>query len=209
MGVLVIDGVAVEVPFATRTQMGILPTRARSKPVRQIILHHDACRSAADCIRVLQYRQLSTHCIIDNDGTVVQVADLGRVAWHAKGEYKNAAGKTLWAVGFNRQSIGIDISNAVLPKYLSAYKPPRRIGTIPVQGKPMTGMFPYECQITAAMSLIRFLCGHFQIPAITRDVLEWLGDITPTTPGVWGHAQICQAKCDPFGFPFELIAEGV
>jgi len=209
MGVLVIDGVAVEVPFATRTQIGVLPTRARTKPVRQIILHHDACRSAADCIRALQFRQLSTHCIIDNDGTVVQVADLGRVAWHAKGEYKNAAGKTLWAVGFNRQSIGIDISNAVLPKYANAYKPPREQVTLPVHSKPMTGLLPYPCQVDATVALVRFLCTHFDIPLTSRPGLEWLGDITPTTPGVWGHAQICQAKCDPFGFPFELIAEGV
>lgn len=208
MGGLVIDGQVVDVPFATRLAVGSLPTKARSASIKQIILHHDACRSADECVRVLRARSLSTHFVIDNDGAVVQVADPARLAFHCLGEYKDPeTGKTLHARGFNSRSIGIDISNAVLPKYAASYKPPRAQATLPIHGRPMAGLLPYDHQVTAVVALVRFLCQHYQIPVVTRASTDWVGDILPWTPGVWGHLHVCQGKCDPFGFPFDRLQQ--
>ena len=48
-----------------------------------VVTHWDACLSANSCKRILERRGISTHFVIDNDGTIVQLADCNDIAWHA------------------------------------------------------------------------------------------------------------------------------
>ena len=73
----------------------------RYNHVNQVILHHDGTRNSPDCFRVLAQRNLSTHLMIDRDGTVYQPLDLSDMAYHA-GDY-------------NKNSVGIDLNNPVIP----------------------------------------------------------------------------------------------
>ena len=68
--------------------------------VHMVVLHTDQCYESAQCFAVLKARQLSTHLMIDYDGTVYQATDIMDQAIHA--------------VGVNKQSVGIDLNN-VLP----------------------------------------------------------------------------------------------
>mgnify|MGYP000984454986 CR=1 FL=1 len=213
MNTIVILGQHVEVPFATDTsRLGQLATRPRLDPhaVCQVILHHDACLSARACFDALHGRGLSTHFCIDNDGTVRQFEDPGaRIAFHAVGHVRGSDPDRPQAqVAFNRASIGIDLSNAVDVKFAHRYDPPRDQATLPVQGRPYTGLLPYPCQVEAALELLQVLRMHF--PALTndhREELRWLGDLTPATPGIWAHGQVSRVKVDPFGFPFSRLDE--
>ena len=78
----------------------------RRKP-NVIVTHWDVCTSAASCKRVLEKRNISTHFVIDNDGTIYQLVDTNNIAWHAKGA--------------NNRSIGVDISTAYYIKYQEKY----------------------------------------------------------------------------------------
>lgn len=211
MGSIVVRGAEVEVPFATDlSRLGQLPTRARRAEVVQVILHHDACLSARGCFAALKGRGLSTHFCIDNDGTVVQFADpAAREAFQALGHLlPDGPDDELVPAGFNRRSIGIDLSNAVEVRFSSRYTPPRDRATLPVGGRPYTGLLPYPCQVEATLSLLRELRALF--PAVTndhRDDMTWRGDLTPNTPGIWAHGQVNRFKFDPFGFPFPRLDE--
>ena len=211
MGVLVIRGGQVEVPFATDLSLiGRLQTRPRRAEVVQVILHHDVCLSAHGCHSALLSRDLSSHFCIDNDGTVVQFADPGaREAFHAVGHLlPDGPDEEVVPSGFNIRSIGIDISNAVELRFASRYQPPRDRATLPVGGRPYTGLLPYPCQVESTLALLRVLREHF--PAITndhRDAMTWRGDITPSTPGLWAHGQVSRVKFDPFGFPLSRLGE--
>ena len=204
-----IRGTMVAVPFQTDLSLiGTLPGRPRRGTVVQAILHHDACLSARKCHAALLAQGYSTHFCIDNDGTVFQFSDPAtRVTWHAKGQVRGADGGALPA-GFNMRSIGIDISNAVLPRYSGRYTPPRELRTLQVQGHPIDGLMPYQVQVDATLALLRVLRQHFpELTAAHRNDLRWYGDIQPTTPGIYGHAQVSARKIDPFGFPFNRLVE--
>ena len=55
--------------------------------------------------RVLEKRGISTHFVIDNDGTIVQLVDCNDIAWHAGNRKVNNA------------SIGIDLHRLRLHYY--------------------------------------------------------------------------------------------
>lgn len=202
-GRLILNGQAVLVPFATRDRRGCVKVYPRGgRDICQIILHHDVCTSAESCIRILQKRGLGTHFVIDNDGTVVQLADPQDRVSHCRGDYLKQKDKS-----YNWRAIGIDISNVVLPKYAGGYTIPREQATVEVHGQPITGLLPYPCQVDACLALVRVLADYYQIPLTTRTTTDWRGDITPWTPGIWGHLHVAKGKIDPFGFPFVRLTE--
>lgn len=52
--------------------------------VRQVVLHYDAAGTSAYCFQILHdVRGLSSHFLIDLDGTIYQTLDLKERAWHA------------------------------------------------------------------------------------------------------------------------------
>ncbi|HVR74185.1 MAG TPA: peptidoglycan recognition family protein [Planctomycetota bacterium] len=68
------------------------------RTVRQVVIHFDACGSSRRCFEVLHdIRGLSSHFLLDLDGTVYQTLDLKERAWHA--------------AEANDLSIGIEIAN--------------------------------------------------------------------------------------------------
>lgn len=65
--------------------------------IRKVVLHSDLTNTSAGCFRALVGRELSTHFMIDFDGTLYQTLDVGFTGYHA-GE-------------LNRQLIGVDLNN--------------------------------------------------------------------------------------------------
>ena len=66
--------------------------------VQQVVVHYDAAGTSARCFEILQDRRgLSTHFLLDADGTIYQTLDGKERAWHA-----GAA---------NDRSVGIEIAN--------------------------------------------------------------------------------------------------
>ena len=65
--------------------------------VDQIVLHYDGIGNSRECFEHLAERQLSSHFLIDVDGTVYQTLDIQERAYHA--------------TVANNRSIGIEIAN--------------------------------------------------------------------------------------------------
>lgn len=76
------------------------PTSALRKVITTVVLHHDGGHSSPGCFRTLLNRGLSTHFMIDGDGTVYQAADVADQTSHA-GEV-------------NSMSVGIDLNNRAI-----------------------------------------------------------------------------------------------
>ena len=129
--------------------------RDRKDPT-QIVTHFDVCLSAGSCKRVLEKRGISSHFVIDNDGTIYQMVDTAYEAWHAPPA--------------NRRSVGIDISNAYYTKYNKTYKR-RGFGARPIlKNLPLHGVRIKEClgfydvQVEAYKVLVNALCDFYKIP---------------------------------------------
>jgi len=71
------------------------------------VTHWDACLNSESCAKVLGKRGLSVHFCIDNDGTIYQLLDTNHIAYHAGNHNKN--------------SIGVEISNAYYTRYQDWY----------------------------------------------------------------------------------------
>ena len=128
------------------------------RKVKMVITHFDVCLSAASCRRALKGRNISSHFVIDNDGTICQMVDPQHSAWHA--------GRR----AVNRASIGIDISNGYYTKYQDWYRR-KGFGRRPVlEGVKVHGVKLKEClgfypvQIEAYKVLVETLCNFYDIP---------------------------------------------
>lgn len=173
----------------------------QGKDYDRIILHHDACLSAASCFKVLIKRGVSTHFIIDNDGTIWQVLDPLRFrAW--------SAGR--WDAG----AAAIDFSNACELAYAKHYKPPRPVLTQIIHGAGVrwTGLYP--AQVDACANLVRLLCARMDIPAevpLYPDGTAKLELLDPVPDGVIGHLHCSRGKdgrpnkADPFGLDWPMF----
>ena len=110
---IVCDGEKIKIDW-DKTRQDLLgnkcyKTYKKDRKPTMIVTHWDVCTSAASCKRVLQKKGISTHFVIDNDGTIVQLVDCNNTAWHAGIRRVNNA------------SIGVDFSNAVSEKYNKTY----------------------------------------------------------------------------------------
>ena len=169
------------------------------------VTHWDVCLSADSCKRVLEKRNISTHFVIDNDGTIVQLLDCNDIGWHA-GIRK-----------VNNNSIGIDFSNAYYTKYQSTYVK-RGHGERPiltdsvVHGrtlKPHLGYYPQ--QIWAYEALLEFLNEHYDIPlacptkkgALITSVHQPAAD--GNYHGVVCHYHLTKRKIDTAGLKLDEI----
>ena len=119
-----------------------------------VVLHWDAALSAASAHKILKKRGYSTHFVIDNDGTIVQMVDTNDIAYHA--------GRT------NKVSIGIDFSNAYYMKYQSWYRK-KGFGIRPVLNSTVHGrrlgahLGYYDVQIDALKALLKVLGKRYDI----------------------------------------------
>ena len=171
-------------------------TRRVNRPIRRIVLHHDATLSASACYDILKRRNLGTHFSIDNDGRVWQFADPHNL--------------TTWASSqFNGTSINIDISNAVLTQYKDSYDPKREEGNRLIHGRRVTGLLPYPIQIRSSAMLIAQLLGHYDLEPVVLDRYSVNMDLSPsdTKYTVIGHYHFARNKIDPFGVNWKELEE--
>ena len=183
----------------------------KSKRLRKpslIVTHWDVCKSANACRKVLAKRNISTHFVIDNDGTIVQLVDTNDIAWHARGS--------------NNNSIGIDISSAYYLKYADYYEK-KGFGKRPtvsnsrvhgVKLKPHLGYYPL--QVKAYKKLIEFLTKEYPIPLEypkQKDGSQVRGVHKPASQGkfkgVVHHYHLTRNKIDTSGFPLEEIVDKI
>ena len=173
-----------------------------------IVTHWDVCSSAASCKRVLEKRGISTHFVIDNDGTIVQLVDPNNIAWHAKGA--------------NNNSIGIDISSAYYLKYQRKYEA-SGLGPRPVLSdsivhgrklKPHLGY--YKAQLQAYEVLIDFLTAHYNIPleypmdehgSLCTSVYQ--DAVKGKFKGVLNHYNLTRNKIDTAGLKLNEIINSI
>jgi len=137
---------------------GFREYKKSKRNVKMIVTHFDVCLSAKSCARVLEKKGISSHFVIDNDGTIYQMVDTQHEGWHA-GNRK-----------VNKASIGIDISNAVYTKYQKWYRR-KNFGPRPLLEKvKVHGSYIKEClgfypvQLEAYKALVKTLCSHYNIP---------------------------------------------
>ena len=172
-----------------------------------IVTHWDAALSATSCHKILKRRGLSSHFVIDNDGTIYQMVDTNNIAWHAKGT--------------NESSIGIDFSNAYYLKYQKVYRK-RGFGNRPVlestvHGSP-TGahLGYYEVQLEAYKALLQSLCSHYNIPLECPQTPSgglYKGVYDPATTGQF-HGVVCHyhlnaKKIDCAGLELESLLKEI
>ncbi len=186
--------------------------------VKQIILHTDLTRDSKKCFDVLVGRGLSTHFMIDWDGTIYQGCDPLYAAFHA-GEHNN-------------DSIGIDLNNKMVnltrepgapaydPKHeriaemsKKEYRRPKsgrmRINQGRVQAYGYT-----DAQYQSLIELLKVLCDQLEIPRecpfdpkgeIVPDVLEDTG-----FSGFIAHWHVAADRWDPGpGFDWQRVFYGL
>ena len=175
-----------------------------------IVTHWDAALSADSCYKILKKREISSHFVIDNDGTIYQMVDTKHVCWHAG------------IRSVNETSIGIDFTNAYYTKYQDWYKR-RGFGERPVlQGVKMHGrtldpfLGYYPVQIEAYKALVKGLCKHYNIKL--ECPLDEHGNLLSTVDdtaaegkfeGVVGHYHLTRRKKDTAGLELKEILEDI
>jgi len=136
---------------------GCYRTVNRKRIPTMIVTHWDAALSAKSCYAILKKRDISSHFVIDNDGTIYQMVDTQNIAWHAG------------IRRVNNVSIGIDFSNAYYLKYQSYYRK-KGFGNRPVLSdskvhgqKLKSHLGYYPIQIEAYKALLKCLNSHYNI----------------------------------------------
>ena len=173
-----------------------------------IVTHWDAALSAKSCHKILEKRKISSHFVIDNDGTIFQMVDTNNTTWHAK--------------GVNDVSIGVDFSNAYYSKYQKWYIR-KGFGRRPIlensytngfKHKPHLGYYP--AQLEAYKELLKTLCDHYDIPIqCPRDddgkflTKEYKPAIKKTYKGIVCHFNLTKKKIDCAGLELGKIVDEI
>lgn len=186
--------------------------------VKQVILHTDLASDASRCFAILVNRGLSTHFIIDWDGTIFQTADVLWVTYHA-GEY-------------NKESIGIDLNNLmpnlerdprgepypsdhprVAEMQKKEFKRPRS-GRMRINGGKVQSYGYTDAQYQSLIALLKVLTDQLEIPKqvpfdargeIVPDVLQ-----DPSFSGTIAHWHVSPDRWDPGpGFDWQRVYYGM
>ncbi len=182
------------------------PLRAAQAVIRQCILHHDGCPSADVCFHVLHNeRGLSCHFLLDNDGTIYQTLDLAVMGFHA--------------AGFNRSSIGIEISSRGNAKgdvnYYRRRKQRRNIVTCRIHGHTYLCFDFADAQKDALQALAKGLSKilpncPLEYPQSTPGKQSWeVLNNAKQYSGYLGHYHTTRRKWDPGPFDFKSFCENI
>jgi hypothetical protein len=204
---VIIDWDKIDIDFMKE---GCFSIRSKTRTPTMVVTHWDAALSAKSCKRILERRGISTHFVIDNDGTIVQLVDTNHVAWHA--------GKRR----VNKASVGIDFSNAVYTKYQKTYAS-RGHGWRPhVEGwrvhgrkiKPFLGFYPV--QVEAYKQLLLALNRHYgiELECPLDDDGKLLTKVhSPSRrgkfKGVVNHYNLTRGKWDASGLQLDEILKDI
>ena len=146
-------------PNGMKAPSGTYTRHNSARNPRMFVNHWDVCLDSKTCFKVLKKRGISVHFMIDNDGTIYQTLDTKHIAWQA-------------GRGFNRSTIGVEISNAYYPKYQGWYE--KRFGPRPivsnakVRGRSLRKHLGfYEVQKQAAAALWKAIHVGHGIPLVT------------------------------------------
>jgi len=130
---------------------------SRKRIPTMVVTHWDAALSAKSCYNILKKRDISSHFVIDNDGTIYQMVDTQNIAWHAG------------IRRVNNVSVGIDFSNAYYLKYQGYYRK-KGFGNRPVLSdsqvhgrKLKSHLGYYPIQVEAYKALLKCLNSYYGI----------------------------------------------
>ncbi len=183
------------------------PLDATRAAVRQFVVHHDGCPTAAVCFNVLHNeRGLSCHFLIDNDGTIYQTLDLAYMGFHA--------------AGLNANSIGVELCNRgdakKSPGYYNKKKGPKRTVTAcKVHGHTYLAYTYTEPQMDAFRELARGLQKILpnlptEFPQSSPGQQSWgVIERVKSFSGYLGHYHITRQKWDPGPFDFKDFFDGI
>tara|TARA_B100001250_G_scaffold409549_1_gene434095 strand:- start:934 stop:1830 length:897 start_codon:yes stop_codon:yes gene_type:complete len=168
---------------------------------RLFVNHWDVCLSSKSCARVLNKRGLSVHFCIDNDGTIFQLLDTQHVAFHAG--------------GYNKQSVGVEISNAYSLKYQNWYEK-NGFGKRPIWDneevhgrklKPFLGF--YHIQLQALAALYDAVSRACDIPLAAPEEKTSLsrGVQNGTFRGFCSHFHLTKNKKDCAGLDIDAVLQ--
>lgn len=194
--------------------------------VRMVVIHTDLTSSAKGCFNALVGRNLSTHFMIDWDGTIYQGMDLGYQAFHG--------GAT------NSVSIGIDMNNKMpnLQSREKANNPPYPEGHPAYESRTSKG-WPHkrpksrmkkfnggrvksygytDPQYTALIALLTKLTEQDMFKLIKRTYpMDAKGEVIPNVieggdafEGLVGHMHVSATRWDPGpGFDWQRVLAGM
>lgn len=181
------------------------PGRSEQQLVRQyvdqIVIHYDASGTSRRCFQTLHdIRGLSSHFLIDRDGTIYQTLDVRERARHA--------GKA------NDRSVGIEIANVGAYESQKALSKALAEAGLESPGRPVTGIVQGK-----RLYQHRFAEAQYEsLNALIRSLRKALPAVSPTLPrdgdggvadgvlsksrlsrfsGVLGHQHLTGRKVDP------------
>ncbi len=180
------------------------PLDAAQAVIRQLVVHHDGCASAAMCFDVLHNeRGLSCHFLMDNDGTIYQTMDLALMAYHA--------------AELNSGSVGIELSNRGDAKRDPGFyrqSGSRRAATTVRIHEHIFYAFEYTAnQLAALQALVRGL--RLALPNVPLEYPQsepgkqlWTALPNPHGfSGYLGHYHATRRKWDPGPLDFKKLLE--
>jgi N-acetyl-anhydromuramyl-L-alanine amidase AmpD len=187
--------------------LGQRPTLSAAQAViRQFVVHHDGCPTAASCFNVLHNeRGLSCHFLLDNDGTIYQTVDLAFMAFHA--------------AGFNASSIGIELCNRGdakrYPDYYRQRGQRRDVTTCRIHGHTYLAFDYTREQYDALKALARGLVRALpnlpaEYPQQSPGYQSW-GVLSGVQgfAGLLGHYHTTTRKWDPGPFDFKKFCQSI
>lgn len=175
----------------------------RKGMVKRVLLHHDGMPTSLGCYQVLVQRQLSTHLMIDVDGTVWQPLAFSDIAYHAGDPH-------------NMESIGIDLCNPVKPGRVDANQVRERGGLFEgvTNGGRVKSLGYTEAQYESIIAVLNGLCEFFkikrQIPVDEAGKVLRNKLVNTDFYGIVGHLHVSANKWDPGpGFDWERVLIGI
>ena len=187
-------------PGGMKAPSGTYTRHDKPRDVQMFVNHWDVCLNSATCFTVLKKRGISVQFMIDNDGTIYQTMDTSHIAWQA-------------GRGWNKHTIGVEISNAYYPKYQSWYER-KGFGSRPVvkdakvRGRSLREHLGfYDVQKEAAAALWKAISVGHNIPLQTptnRDGTERAETLSKAElrgyRGIVHHYHLTKNKIDCGGF---------
>jgi N-acetyl-anhydromuramyl-L-alanine amidase AmpD len=175
-----------------------------SERVRQIILHATMTRNVPDAIRLMVGHAVSTHVMIDSDGTVYQVADLALTAHHMTNHNETSIGVDLVSPMPNLTNWNPRKDYELAPEpHLEKLTLRRPIATFQLRGRTIRSRGPTSAQQTSLTAVCKALVRTF--PTIKRKVpRDGAGKVmfdtleNPTHfSGILGHFHTSPTRWDP------------
>ena len=171
------------------------------RDIKCFITHWDATLSSHHCARILEERKLSVHFMIDNDGTIYQMADTNDICYHAKGA--------------NDLSIGVEISNAYDLKWQDWYVS-KGFGERPIirnakchnhNMKPFLGFYPIQLQaLTALYEAINKGCNIPLVAPKTKTTTDE-SVVNGSFRGFCSHYHLTENKIDCAGLDIDDLCQ--